>query len=330
MIASRRRRRLVFYEDFSSGLDPTRWVAEVRKEHNVGSVMYYTDRPKNVRVEGGNLVIEAHREQYGDQPWTSGSVCSVERMAWRYGRIEARIALPMARGMWPAFWTLGYPFDNFLDGTGEYYERGYPLCGEIDIMEAYHAQQRTESNIWTLPSWSLGGEVFPVPDRSQFHIYGMEWCPEFIQFYVDGRLGKRIEIGGRDQSLHWAHQLRLNLAVGPAGQVPDGSTPSPSAMLVDWVKVWSPIGNARTHAPAGISIAQSSASLRVGNLGGIRLTPTITPEDAHNQGTAWDSSDPAVAICKSGWVVPVAPGTCVVTARTWNGHEATCNVTVTP
>lgn len=42
-----------------------------------------------------------------------------------YGKFEMRAKLPQGQGIWPAFWLLG-------ENIGE---KGWPACGEIDIME---------------------------------------------------------------------------------------------------------------------------------------------------------------------------------------------------
>ena len=41
-----------------------------------------------------------------------------------YGRFEVRARIPVAKGAWPAIWTLGSNME-------------WPSCGEIDIMEYY-------------------------------------------------------------------------------------------------------------------------------------------------------------------------------------------------
>jgi len=86
---------------------------------------FYTDRPENARIEGGILVIEARREQFGNREYTSARLKTQGLGSWKYGRVEARIQIPRGQGLWPAFWMLG---DNIANV-------GWPACGEIDIME---------------------------------------------------------------------------------------------------------------------------------------------------------------------------------------------------
>src|SRR5262245_823609 len=55
---------------------------------------YYTTDSKNVRVENGNLVIEAHKEARGGKSYTSTRIVSKMKGDWLYGRIEVRAKLP--------------------------------------------------------------------------------------------------------------------------------------------------------------------------------------------------------------------------------------------
>ena len=61
----------------------------------------------------------------GDVRFTSGRVHSKGKGEFQYGRIEARIKLPVGEGLWPAFWMLGADID----------EVGWPQSGELDVME---------------------------------------------------------------------------------------------------------------------------------------------------------------------------------------------------
>ena len=56
---------------------------------------YYTaNRSENARVENGNLVIEARRENFGSRAYTSARLVSRTKGDWAYGRFEIRAKLP--------------------------------------------------------------------------------------------------------------------------------------------------------------------------------------------------------------------------------------------
>ncbi|MDD3220226.1 MAG: leucine-rich repeat protein [Lachnospiraceae bacterium] len=81
-----------------------------------------------------------------------------------------------------------------------------------------------------------------------------------------------------------------------------------------------------THA-TGVTLNKSSASLYVGQTQA--LSASITPSDAID-GITWSSSNTTVAtVNQSGTVSALKAGTCTVKARTDNGIEASCTITVT-
>jgi len=73
---------LVWQENFdSTGLNPNLWTYDFGDgcERNLcgwgnAELEYYTKRAENVRVENGNLIIEARRENFGARSFTSGRV----------------------------------------------------------------------------------------------------------------------------------------------------------------------------------------------------------------------------------------------------------------
>ena len=137
----------------------------------------------NVGFDGEHLVIRAVQR---DGRWTSGRLKTAGRVAFQYGRIEARIKLPYGAGIWPAFWALGDDFPKV----------GWPGSGEIDIMENVPPRgglgpSRISSTVHgTGYSGDLGVRndiEFPAGQRvdTDFHVYGAIWSPNMIQFYLD-------------------------------------------------------------------------------------------------------------------------------------------------
>ena len=76
---------------------------------------HYTDEPGNAGLDGaGNLALAVRRvnpdlarRRYGGCGYTSARLVTRDRVSFRYGLIQARIKIPRARGIWPAFWMLG-------------------------------------------------------------------------------------------------------------------------------------------------------------------------------------------------------------------------------
>jgi beta-glucanase (GH16 family) len=213
----------------------------------------------NVFMNGsGSLVIRARRDAAGT--WTSARMHTSGKFSTQYGRIEARMRLVAATGLWPAFWMLGTNIST----------AGWPSCGEIDIMEWVdnYGPSVTSSTLHG-PGYSGSGGIgtqsgFPNGTRvddANFHIYGVIWSPDQIQFYRDSitNITRTITPANIPAGTTWAYNhpffILLNQAVGGnwfAG--PDGSTPAVNDVLVDYVRVY----QAGTTAPPTVSIRASA------------------------------------------------------------------------
>ena len=218
-------------------------------------MQFYTDgREKNARVEDGMLIIEAHRENYlydknvrrsqnplGSETasYTSAALITKGKASWTYGRIEVKAKLPAGLGMWPAIWMLGTNINDV----------GWPMCGEIDIMEYVGFQPNTvHANIHTKSyNHKIGtgkGSTIEIADPCEsFHVYAIDWNRDRIDFYVDDL--KYFSFENEDKSVEeWPYDLPqyllLNIAVGGSwgGQEGIDDTIFPQKMYVDYVRVY--------------------------------------------------------------------------------------------
>ena len=101
---------LVWSDEFNgSSLDRDSWNVEINGTGcGNAELQYYLDKPTNVCVRDGNLVITARKEKYQDKNFTSGRINTMNKVCFTYGVVEARIKLPKtANGLWPAFWMMG-------------------------------------------------------------------------------------------------------------------------------------------------------------------------------------------------------------------------------
>lgn len=199
---------------------------------------YYTDLSSNVNVSNGVLEITAKEESYMGADYTSARIRSINKGDWTYGKMEARIKLPIGQGIWPAYWMM--PTDS------EY--GGWPASGEIDIMEFLGHQPATSYG--TLHYGYVGehqyiGDSYTLPSgifSGSFHDFSLEWEADEIRWYVDGNLYHTVteaDLGSYpwvfDQDFHFI----LNVAVGGNWPgYPDGSTSFPQTMEVDYVRVY--------------------------------------------------------------------------------------------
>lgn len=200
-------------------------------------LQYYTNRTENVKVENGLLLITAKKELYNGSSYTSARLTTKGLFEQAYGRFEARIRMPYGQGIWPAFWLLGANSD----------EVGWPKCGEIDIME-YRGQEPTKV-LGTVhgPGYFGGTSITKtyslLNDRfdTGFHIFGIEWGPDYINYYVDNVLYNQITPANVTGEWVFDHPfyIIINLAVGGnfVG-APNSETIFPQTMLVDYVRVY--------------------------------------------------------------------------------------------
>jgi beta-glucanase (GH16 family) len=220
-------------------LDARKWVPELGG-HGFGNneMQFYTARRENVRVEGGNLVIEARKEAYQGKQYTSARLKTEGLVERQYGRFEARIRVPRGQGIWPAFWMLGADIGKV----------GWPRSGEIDIMENIGKEPGVVHGTIHGPGYQ-GEKAFGAPSAlpagqrfaDDFHVFAVEWEPREIRWYRNGlhyHTARPDSVKG-DWAFEHPFFMLLNLAVGGYWPgYPDASTTFPQQMLVDYVRIY--------------------------------------------------------------------------------------------
>jgi len=206
----------------------------------------YTDRSSNASLDGaGNLAIVASRERFTGtdgvaRNYTSARLKTQGLFAQTYGRFEARLKVPHGHGIWPAFWMLG----SDIDGVG------WPVCGEIDVMENIGREPLAVHGTLHGPGYSGGsgiGASYSLPSGQRFaddfHVFAVEWESNAIRWYVDGALYQTRTPADLPGGTRWVFDhpffIILNVAVGGSWPgSPDASTVFPQRMLVDYVRVY--------------------------------------------------------------------------------------------
>ncbi len=203
-------------------------------------LQHYTSRPENAYLLNGKLMIEAHREAYQGNAYTSARLVTRDKMVFTGGRIEVRAKLPSGRGTWPAIWMLGENITSV----------GWPRCGEIDIME--HVGYQPDSVFGTVHTEAFnhllnthqGGQAYATDLETNFHVYSIDWGEKSIAFKLDGNTYFTFTKPANATTEEWPfdqpHYLLLNLAVGGnwGGQQGVDETIWPQRMEVDWVRVY--------------------------------------------------------------------------------------------
>lgn len=237
---------LIWSDEFDGAISSD-WVYDIGDGSDQGipgwgnnELQYY--RSENATVENGILVITAKNESFGGKNYTSARLKTQGFQSFRYGKIEARIAVPAFTGSWPAFWALGTSIT----------ELGWPRCGEIDIMEQSNESNTIHGTIhWSYftgqgdNQWLYYTDTTAPSDVKEFHTYTVEWDPEYIRWFIDGvQYNEALIRNGINGTSEFQNDfyLLLNLAIG--GQFTGSTTPQvptneqDAQMKVDWVRVY--------------------------------------------------------------------------------------------
>lgn len=239
--------KMVWSDEFNGdALNKDNWNYDIGNGGQVfgwgnNECQYYTDHTDNVRVSDGNLVITAKAEKFQPEGgtltyrYTSGRVNTKNLQSFKYGKIEARIKVSAVDGLWPAFWMLGY------------HQKGWPYCGELDILETWNKNQFAQGAVhWVNEdgnrptSDTCVSAMKQMVNKEEWHIYGITWTPEQIEWTLDGEVFKTFPLTENHKSeLKQPFYIILNMAVGGnlPGRIPAEDFVS-ETMLVDYVRVY--------------------------------------------------------------------------------------------
>jgi len=188
---------------------------------------------ENVAVKNGKLVIKATQK---DSTYYSGKIHTKDKFEFQYGIVEVKAKLPEGHGLWPAIWMLGNDIDT----------KGWPACGEIDIMEYVGKEPQTLYTSLHTPS-SYGNTINSKKTSVKniedgFHIYKTQWTAEAITFYIDDRKVYEYAPEQKDDKT-WPYNkpfyIIINTAIGGnfGGPEVDDSI-FPRDFEVDYIRVY--------------------------------------------------------------------------------------------
>lgn len=233
--------QLVFQDEFNyQGLpNPSKWECEVGGDgFGNNELQFYTkNRTENARVEGGHLIIEARKEKWENNHYTSAKLTTKNTFPFQYGTIEVRAKLPKGKGTWPAIWMLSKNMKKWPDD------------GEIDIMEHVgYNEGFVHGSVHTKKYNHVTGtqktDTIIIKDATEnFHVYRADWTPEKIEMFVDNqkyftyiKSETAYEAWPFDQPFY----LILNQAVGGNWGGKEGVDDSiyPQKFLIDYVRIY--------------------------------------------------------------------------------------------
>lgn len=206
---------------------------------------YWTISPgSDVYTAGHFLSMQASSDS---QQVTASHMTTDQKVTFTYGTLEARIKVPdmTTYGLWATFWTIG-----------ESLQTGWPEVGEVTVMEMGYNEtmpedyrnHRVRSSVhfdnstgqYNTYSKTKTGAIDLSED---FHVYRLEWTPEYMATFVDGEWIWQIDINpdfcDSCSELHSPHHIHLNLAVGGRfGCLTNCGRFSRGEMMVDYVRLY--------------------------------------------------------------------------------------------
>jgi len=234
---------LAWADEFNaSEINTDWWTHEIGTGDNGwgnNELQYYTDAPENSRIEDGKLVIEARNDSWNGKLYTSARMITKDKKEYKFSRTDIRAKVPYGQGIWPALWMLGHNIDD----------KGWPACGELDIMELVgHQPSTTHATVhwgadfsqhnYTGKGYSISDEIF----NDRFHVFSIVREFNRVYFYVDDILIFEFsskDLQGQPNPLNEDYFYIFNIAVGgnwPGS--PDESTVFPQFMEVDYIRVF--------------------------------------------------------------------------------------------
>jgi beta-glucanase (GH16 family) len=226
----------------------------------------YRPYSENVQVNNGALKLIAKKEfpqihgyytNWDNNPSTQddsyfeySSARIDTKYKFGYGWYEARCKIPKGKGFWPAFWTFaGNPWNEI-----DIFEFWNPdllsnLSRVLHMTTHYDYDNDGQNEYCSVASHE-------VNLSTDFHIYGVEWTPYRISWYLDGVLkrttthfetymGQLVDCNslsaGSYLMTNWFPKdpmyIIFNFAIqNNDNNNPDNSTPFPSQLEVDWVR----------------------------------------------------------------------------------------------
>ena len=231
---------LAWQDDFDGpALDARHWTRCARGTSDWDNTM--SDDPRLLKVEGGalHLLGVANPDTAKDSaPFLTAGVTSKGKFDFKYGKVAIRARFKSAQGAWPALWMLGA-------------ERGWPACGEIDLMEHLNFDDKVYQTLHSEYTLKIDKSNTPPKSgtaaiaRDDWNVYGCEWYEDRIVMTVNDAptfTYPRVPEKGEAQ---WPYDQTfffiLSMQIGGKwvnGPGPTNPAHYPAGMEIDWVRVY--------------------------------------------------------------------------------------------
>ncbi len=200
--------------------DMIRRLGPERSPISFGDGLMLTARPMPADLAATVPEIDPH-------DYISGTITTFP-YSQTYGVFAMSAKLPRGNGLWPAFWLI--PAD-----------KSWPP--EIDIMEVVGREPSTvyttvHTNYPKRETATGYGTVTNLDLSAAYHEYAVDWGPERINWYFDGKLVYTLPTPA---DLHKPCYIIANLSVGKPDSWdggPDTTTKFPATMHIAYIRAW--------------------------------------------------------------------------------------------
>jgi len=218
--------KLAWSDEFNgSKLDRNNW------DFRTDSKMWSTQKPENVSVSDGKLILAVKKEDAGDKHYTGAGVIS--KRAFKYGYYESRFKVPPGAGWHTSFWLQKY------DGSGgtnpQASAQELDVCENDSVSLTYYGVNVHKWN--PKPHVSMGFKKVPTPDLSaEAHVFGCEFTPETVKYFFDGNLVQTVDATKFSHSEQNIWLTVIATSLGKTKAVDD--TKLPAAAEFDYVRFY--------------------------------------------------------------------------------------------
>lgn len=208
--------RLAWHDEFDGEkLNDIEWACRT------DSKMWSTQRPENISIKDGKLVLHVKKEQAAGKQYTGAGVIS--RRTFMYGYYEARMKVPRGAGWHTAFWMMRHDRSGAANTTAAAQELDVFENDSVDltryVVKVHH---------WNPPPHQpMGEKTIRGPDfAADFHVLGCEFTPDKVKYYCDGNIVQTVNVSqlGHGYQNIWLTTIASSL--GETQAVDDGKLPS--------------------------------------------------------------------------------------------------------
>jgi beta-glucanase (GH16 family) len=233
--------KLVHFEDFNK--DATNIGDEIAPDYPLdnGNITGTCSYPlkKNATISKGLLNLAVINEFTPHPTNPKAEPRNFSGAGWhlfstfRYGYFEAKFKITKLDHIWGCFWLLKNT------GLGRYQE--------VDIMEFFTASPKNRGYASASQHWWAStrstktkhwNRDFGDINLDSFHVYGCEWTPTTLRFFIDGVLKGTIKNYQLHDPMHIKLDMSRQFKQKKGDNAPCGLDTTRSILMADYVKVW--------------------------------------------------------------------------------------------